>query len=190
MTSDEDQQAWVSEGGAAAPGADEVPGSTASAGTADEARADAQVAAFGKALADHALGGLRWWPDAPPIERLEFEAARAEWACVTIDGSEDESAAEFLDTCAEAFAFPDWFGYNFDALEECLGDLEPEDFDGRIVLWANWAGFAEAEPARFRVALDVLRAAARGWRGRQGFGGAVLMLGEGPEAGLVELSLS
>lgn len=43
---------------------------------------------------------------------------------LTIDGEAIESKEELLDTIAEGFGFPDWFGRNWDALEECLRDLD------------------------------------------------------------------
>jgi hypothetical protein len=43
----------------------------------------------------------------------------------------------FLRACAGAFSLPAWFGGNWDALEECLGDLDvPEG--GLVVLWHGW----------------------------------------------------
>jgi RNAse (barnase) inhibitor barstar len=43
---------------------------------------------------------------------------------LTIEGDAVESKEELLDTIGEGFGFPDWFGRNWDALEECLRDLD------------------------------------------------------------------
>ena len=43
---------------------------------------------------------------------------------LTIEGDSIESKEELLDAIAEGFGFPDWFGRNWDALEECLRDLD------------------------------------------------------------------
>lgn len=164
------------------------PGDEAHAG--DRAESAHELAAFAAVLADHTVAGVRRWPDAPATIALEAVALRADWTCVTLDGAEDTSATEFLDTCAEAFELPDWFGYNFDALEECLADLEPGDFSGRLVLWTDWAPFAEAAPEEFATALDVLRASTRSWRSEPGFGALVLLVGPGPNVAVPQLTLA
>lgn len=66
-----------------------------------------------------------------------------------------------LKTIAAALEFPDWFGENWDALEDCLSDLSWRQAAGHILLF---------EGARvgddFGVLVDVLRAAAEHWAGR------------------------
>jgi len=97
-----------------------------------------------------------------------------------LDGSEVEDRSAFLEAADEAFALPEWFGMNWDALEECLADLELEGAEGIVVLWAAWGTFAEVAPKDFAVALDVLASAVRGWS-TDGVRGGVLLLGEGPD---------
>ncbi len=55
---------------------------------------------------------------------------------LVIEGDSIESKEEFLDTVAEGFGFPDWFGRNWDALEECLRDLEAVN-DGYALVIPN-----------------------------------------------------
>ena len=43
---------------------------------------------------------------------------------LTLEGGSIGSKEELLDAIAEGFGFPDWFGRNWDALEECLRDLD------------------------------------------------------------------
>lgn len=52
---------------------------------------------------------------------------------VRIDGAAVSDKDELLDTIAEGFGFPDWFGRNWDALEECLRDLDAVN-DGYALL--------------------------------------------------------
>jgi hypothetical protein len=115
-----------------------------------------------------------------PVEELEAEADALGWRCIVLDGSEVEDRAAFLESCDEAFALPEWFGMNWDALEECLADLELEGAAGVVVLWSSWGTFAEAAPTDFAVALDVLGSAVRGWAA-DGMRGGVLLVGEGPD---------
>ena len=117
--------------------------------------------------------------DALP-EEVESDAEELGWRFVLLDGSDVEDREAFLEACDEAFALPEWFGMNWDALEECLGDLDLESAEGVVVAWTSWGTFAESAPEDFAVALDVLASAARGWAG-DGVPGGVLLLGAGPD---------
>jgi len=120
------------------------------------------------------------------VEDLEAESDVLGWRCIVLDGTEVEDRTAFLEAADEAFALPEWFGMNWDALEECLADLELEGAEGIVVLWTAWGTFAEAAPKDFAVALDVLASAVRGWS-TDGVRGGVLLLGEGPDLELGEL---
>ena len=120
------------------------------------------------------------------VEELESAAEGIGWRCVVLDGSEVEDRAAFLESCDEAFGLPEWFGMNWDALEECLADLELEGAEGVVVVWSQWGLFAEASPADFATALDVLRSAVRGW-GADGVHGGLLLVGEGPDLDVEQL---
>src|SRR6185436_4253371 len=60
-------------------------------------------------------------------------------------GSKAGSRAEILAAFAEAFEFPDWFGRNWDALEDCLGDLSWRKADGHVLLIADFDRVARDE---------------------------------------------
>ena len=79
----------------------------------------------------------------------------------------------------EALDFPDWYGRNFDALADCLADVD--DGDGTVLLWDGWGTLARDEPRAFSVALSVL-----GTRVNADRGGpfAVLLRGDGPDPGV------
>jgi hypothetical protein len=62
---------------------------------------------------------------------------------------------------AAALEFPDWFGENWDALEDCLSDLSWREAAGHVLL------FEQAKASDdFGVLADVLRSAAEYWAGR------------------------
>jgi hypothetical protein len=66
-----------------------------------------------------------------------------------------------LTSIAAALAFPDWFGENWDALEDCLTDLSWSEASGHVLL------FEGAGPGDdFGVLVDVLQTAAQYWAGR------------------------
>ena len=63
-----------------------------------------------------------------------------------------------LKNIAAALGFPDWFGANWDALEDCLSDLPGE---GYVVLFENPKAGDE-----LGILVDVLRSSAESWAGR------------------------
>jgi hypothetical protein len=68
---------------------------------------------------------------------------------------------KLLRNIAAALDFPEWFGGNWDALEDCLGDLSWSKAAGHVLL------FSEAEPGDdLGVLTDVLRSSAEFRAGR------------------------
>ncbi|MCA9792322.1 MAG: barstar family protein [Candidatus Eremiobacteraeota bacterium] len=64
---------------------------------------------------------------------------------------------ELLEQLAEVFGFPEYFGYNWDALEECLGDLGWLDpASTRLLVWEECFRLAQASLEDWRTALSVL----------------------------------
>lgn len=63
---------------------------------------------------------------------------------------------------AEALQLPDYFGFNWDALDECLSDLSWIS-ERRVVLYHRTVP-PEASPEDQKIYIDVLAAAVRGWR--------------------------
>ena len=66
-----------------------------------------------------------------------------------------------LKNIAKALAFPDWFGENWDALEDCLTDLSWRDAGGYVLVFEN----AQSNDD-LGVLTDVLRSSAEFWAGR------------------------
>ena len=124
------------------------------------------------------LAGVRRTDEA--VDVLETQAEKLGWRCYVLDGTDVEDRRAFLVSCVESFELPEWFGMNWDALDEALGDLALESVPGVVVLWPGWGEFAEAAPRDFAVALDVLHGAVRTWAG-EGEKGGVLLVGEGPD---------
>lgn len=59
---------------------------------------------------------------------------------------------------ARALAFPDWFGRNWDALEDCLTDLSWREAAGHVVILEGNEDSG--------ILVDVLRSAAQFWAAR------------------------
>ena len=65
---------------------------------------------------------------------------------------------------AKALAFPEWFGGNWDALEDCLSDLSWSKAAGHVLLFEG----AMALPGDERgIVLDILASAAASWAERK-----------------------
>jgi RNAse (barnase) inhibitor barstar len=129
-------------------------------------------------LADVLAGGVQSgvykWPTADVAE-LRGAVEEAGWRFVRLDTSTVLDKTGFLDRAAEAFGFPDYFGRNWDAFADSLGDID--DNPGTVVVWDGWREFASRDEASFDVALEVLRErAVSSDDGRL----VVLMRGDGP----------
>jgi len=75
---------------------------------------------------------------------------------VALDAKEN-----LFDSLAQALAFPGWFGRNWDALEDVLGDLSWRQGDGHVVVFRTYPSGED-----FGILVDVLRTTAEYWAGR------------------------
>lgn len=67
-----------------------------------------------------------------------------------------------LESIARDLAFPNWFGNNWDALEDSLGDLSWRKGAGHILVFSAYPAGADLP-----MLLDVLRSSAEYWRGQR-----------------------
>ena len=75
---------------------------------------------------------------------------------VTID-----AVASVFDAMERALDFPDWFGANWDALEDCLSDLGWRKGEGHVLILRSYPTGDE-----LGLLTDVLRTVADYWAGR------------------------
>jgi RNAse (barnase) inhibitor barstar len=94
----------------------------------------------------------------------DFDVAR-------IDLSDVADKATLLARLAEALAFPEWFGGNWDALEDCLTDLSWRPGARHVLLIERFAALRAARSDDFGTLLDILETSAAYWgeRGRPFF---------------------
>lgn len=78
---------------------------------------------------------------------------------------------------AQALSFPASFGGNWDALEDCLGDLSWLPAGGYVLLFENLASLPLDERG---ILIDILESAAASWRDRKRSFIAVLVDGGAP----------
>jgi RNAse (barnase) inhibitor barstar len=86
-----------------------------------------------------------------------------------IRGSKCRSAAGLFAEMAHALAFPDYFGHNWDALEECLADLEWLPAKGYVLCFTNAESILPDDDEDFATLLEVISDAGETWAsGRAG----------------------
>jgi RNAse (barnase) inhibitor barstar len=72
---------------------------------------------------------------------------------------------------ARVLEFPDYFGHNWDALEECLADLEWLPAKGYILLITDAAHVLPDDEEEYETLLEILRDAGEAWgSGQAGMG--------------------
>jgi RNAse (barnase) inhibitor barstar len=88
-----------------------------------------------------------------------------------IKGAKCQTTAGLLTEFARALDFPDYFGHNWDALEECLADLEWLPAKGYILLIADAAQVLCDDEEEYETFLEILRDAGEAWgNGQAGMG--------------------
>lgn len=114
-------------------------------------------------LANTARAGVR---PLPPGSAAALCAAAADngFVCRRLDLADCAGKSDLLRRFATALDFPDWFGQNWDALDDCLGDLSWLPAAGYVLVLEHAAGLHTGHRADFDTALDMLRSAATGWR--------------------------
>jgi RNAse (barnase) inhibitor barstar len=96
----------------------------------------------------------------------ELEAHFADWFIAHIDGKDATTLRSFYETIADVLEFPDSFGYNLDALNDALNDLQWLE-DERIVLYfTNTTDLIskERDPAKLASVFNMLDATAEDWK--------------------------
>jgi hypothetical protein len=90
---------------------------------------------------------------------LGFDAVR-------IDLAACGDKTSFLRRMAEALAFPDWFGQNWDAYFDCLADLSWRPARGYVLLLEHADTMRHDAPEALDTALAILGDAASAWESR------------------------
>ena len=93
------------------------------------------------------------------------------FALKIIKGAKCQTTAGLLTEFARALDFPDYFGHNWDALEECLADLEWLPAKGYILLITDAVQALPDDEEEYETFLEILRDAGEAWgNGQAGMG--------------------
>jgi len=107
----------------------------------------------------------------PRVDEILDAVRDTEVDVVRIDLAAVSDKEQLLEQLSFALAFPQWFGRNWDALEDCLGDLAWRAGDDHVLLIEGFEHLRARRPDDFGVLLDILASSAQFWleRGRPFF---------------------
>jgi hypothetical protein len=84
-----------------------------------------------------------------------------------LDGSDIKSKHDLFDQFQQIMQFPDYFGHNWDALDECLRDLEWLPALGYVLYFSSPEVFINTSPIEFKIFLEVIQSAFDYWTPQQ-----------------------
>jgi len=117
-----------------------------------------------QSLLEDARGGVWFLPRPLEAKSLQAAAKRAGYAFFHLDGKNIERKEQLLNHAATVLQFHNHFGSNWDALEECLTDLEWVDGDGYLIYFDHIDGLLSAHPDQFATFLEIVRDAVESWK--------------------------
>ena len=126
-------------------------------------------------LAGQVEPGVYRWHAAFEVAEVRHTVELADHGFAHVDGWLATTKAEVLTALGRALGFPETYGENLDALEDCLRDVARDV--PAVLLWDGWGTLAHADRRTFEVLVDILRGRAAD-RTKGGF--TVLLRGDGP----------
>ena len=137
-------------------------------------------------LLEENRGGIWFLPAHVEARTLQKLAKAAGLAFFHIEGKNISRKEQLMNAVATALHFPKHFGNNWDALEECLTDLEWVDAEGYVLYYDHIDGLLDAHPDQFETLVEILRDAVATWK-QEGSAMIVLMSGSKPPKGVSKL---
>ena len=135
-------------------------------------------------IVENGKGGI-WFVPSLETRSIQSAAKKAGYTFFHIDGKSIERKEQFMNAVATALRLPKTFGLNWDALEECLSELEG-DGDGHMIFFDHIDGLLNAHPDQFETLVEILRDAVESWK-EDGTPMVVLLSGAKPPKGVPKL---
>ena len=117
-----------------------------------------------KTLLEDEKGGVFFLPEHAPPKDVAAAAKRAKFAYFHIEGKLIARKEQLLNHVATALRFPDYFGGNWDALEECLADMEWVDAPGYLIYYDHIDTLAKEHPDQLQTFVEICRDAVASWK--------------------------
>jgi len=137
-------------------------------------------------LLEEARGGVFFVPGNPPPKTVQQSMKAAGFAFFHVDGKSIARKEQLLNALATALRLPKHFGHNWDALEECLVDLDLPEADGLGLYYDHIDGLLDAHPDQFETLVEICRDAVASWK-EDGTPFVVLFSGSRPPKGVSKL---
>lgn len=116
-----------------------------------------------RALMQERKPGIYRFDSQASVAYLRAEAGKQNWLLYALDGKKISDKPTFLDKIARAMKFPDYFGKNWDALNDCLTDMEWARGSGYILLYQAPDRFIKTSPEQWKIAVDIFNTAIEFW---------------------------
>lgn len=113
-------------------------------------------------LADYTASGAYFVDESGRASIIEA-AQRLELDLVVIDLQDCRDKEQALGRIAESLDFPHWFGNNWDALSDALGDLSWRPAPGYVLLVDHARDWQENDQVGFEVLLEIGNEVAAQW---------------------------
>lgn len=131
----------------------------------DTPQATARQSHFQQVFADITRSGVYHLPPGDVDELIAAAEANVH-VVFRVDLASARNKDSLLKAIGEGMAFPEWFGYNWDALADSLGDLGWRPAEGWLVILENADRVNSRAHEDFLIALQIFSAAADEWRER------------------------
>ncbi|MEI6415495.1 MAG: barstar family protein [Pseudomonadota bacterium] len=112
-----------------------------------------------------------------PVVRIEVLPRPQEWSqwlrelndsdtqTFVLDGSKIINRDDLFQVCAQTLAFPEWFGHNWDAFEDCLGDLSWFPTKRFVLIYLDPRPLARSSPQDWTIASKIFETVSRNSQG-------------------------
>ena len=100
--------------------------------------------------------------DLPALKKAASELGQAFFE---VDLAQARNVPGFIKALRRDLAFPDWFGGNLDALNDCLGDFSWHPAPGYVIVMKHSESL-RATPTSFAALSEVLASAVEAWDAR------------------------
>ncbi len=117
-----------------------------------------------ESLLESNRGGVWFLQSHENVKAVQSLARRCGYAFFHIEGKNITRKEQLLNHVATALHFPGDFGHNWDALEECLTDMEWVDAEGYLIYFDHIDAMARENPEQFATFLEIVRDAIASWK--------------------------
>jgi RNAse (barnase) inhibitor barstar len=117
-----------------------------------------------ESLLDENRGGVWFLPERLDPKAIQGRAKGAGFAFFHVDGKNITRKEQLMNHVATALHFPKDFGKNWDALEECINDLDWVDAEGYVIYYDHIDGLLGTHPDQFETLVEILRDSVAQWK--------------------------